>query len=530
MCWLNDFCNAHIVEIFFFYGLGFFVLGIAVLLESGRNSALALARPMPWLAGFALIHAASEWVEMFIKIEGRVSPTPPNVLWESVRLALMILSFMWLLKFGCELLRLNRPCVVHTHNLIPVFLGVFTFGAAMAYGLLPPNSAVWIASVDAWGRYTLGLPACALTVWALLSQRDGLRNTGMREYGKDVIGAAIGFAWYGLFVGVIVPAAPFPPASVINATAFVALTGVPVQLFRMLTIVGVAYFLVRLLRVFDAESRRHLHESLERQRQFQADSATLNRDLQAAAMEMSVLYEQLRQRDEVHSHLLQRVVTAQEEERKRLARDLHDGVGQTLGGVIAGLGALQTRMERDGLPMHEQVGQMEGYTVQALEELHQLITDLRPTLLDQLGLLAALRWYANRYSEHFPISVEVKAEGAERRLPPEFEIVLFRIAQEALTNVVRHAGARQAAILLQTAAGKVRLEIRDDGRGFDPQTVFAATGNERPWGLLGMQERAALVGGTVEISSQPGQGTTVRISIPLPVSEMEQTSLARIVG
>jgi len=178
---------------------------------------------------------------------------------------------------------------------------------------------------------------------------------------------------------------------------------------------------------------------------------------------------------------------------------------------------------------------MQKYAVQSLDELHRVITDLRPSLLDELGLVAALRWYARHYAETLPISVTVEVVGQSRRLPPEISIVLFRIAQEALTNVVRHARANTATIRLDIDDQRATLDVEDDGIGFDPKKTFDATGVHRPWGLLGMQERAALVGGSVDITSKAWHGSKVTVQIPLPAEAeerdiREQENDARVAG
>jgi signal transduction histidine kinase len=195
---------------------------------------------------------------------------------------------------------------------------------------------------------------------------------------------------------------------------------------------------------------------------------------------------------------------------------LHDGVGQTLSGLAAGLAALESRSETPGSTFRQQLVDMKMYAMQSVEELHRVIADLRPSLLDDLGLVAALRWYARQYTETLRLAVSVEVQGHIGRLPPETEIVLFRIAQEALANVVRHARANHATVKLTLQGARVLLQIVDDGIGFDPQKAFAESGNARPWGLLGMQERAALVGGSVVIESQPWAGAKVTVEIPVP--------------
>ena len=528
MLWLTDFLNSHIIAIYFVYGLGFFILGMAVALESGHASALPLARAAPWLAGFGLLHAVAEWCDMVMVIGQQINGLPPPPIGEAIGIGVEFISFMWLLRFGCELVDLqpSRLCRVPA---IRIVLVVYAVGIITISTRIPLTSVLWLSVADVWTSYC-AIPAFILTIWGLILESRAFRASSMPQLSREMTGAAIAFCWYAVFDSVFVPRVPYFPASVINSALFISVVGIPIQLFRAANALVIAFFFIRALRIFAGEDRRQLEEALATQRQLQASSEALNRELREAAKEMSALYERLRQRDEVHSYLLKRVVRAQEEERRRVARDLHDGVGQTLSGLAAGLAALLTRCQNQNNDIHRQMETLQQYALQSLDELHRVITDLRPSLLDELGLVAALRWYARHYGETLPISVDVEVEGLPRRLSSEVEIILFRIAQEALTNVVRHARANKATIRLKIDNAQVILEVEDDGIGFDLVKTFAATGDHRPWGLLGMQERAALVGGTVNIRSERWKGTKVTVTIPLPVEQMEQEPYARAVG
>ena len=158
--------------------------------------------------------------------------------------------------------------------------------------------------------------------------------------------------------------------------------------------------------------------------------------------------------------------------------------------------------------------EVKALAVRTLEDVHRLILDLRPSVLDDLGLLSAVRWYGDRILA--PRGVAVRCEFGELpRLPPEMETALFRMCQETLSNVARHAQA--TAVLVQVGAdrGDVLIDIEDDGKGFDAEEVARREGR-RPWGLLGIRERAEILGGAARVDSSPGSGTHVTIRIPLP--------------
>jgi len=199
--------------------------------------------------------------------------------------------------------------------------------------------------------------------------------------------------------------------------------------------------------------------------------------------------------------LVGRLLHAGEEERRRIARELHDEISQLLTVV-------QLRLDEiaDRSPAVRRARQL---LTRTQHEVHRIIVDLRPTILDDLGLAAAIRWYATHDLEAQGIRADLEVEE-ELRLPPEVEITAFRIYQEIVTNILRHAGARHVAVEAYAAGGHFVLTVEDDGRGFAP-----AAGT-RGSGLLGMKERAALVGGTLTIDSEPGGGTTVVVRIPLP--------------
>ena len=233
------------------------------------------------------------------------------------------------------------------------------------------------------------------------------------------------------------------------------------------------------------------------------------------AMENARLYAEVAEKERIRGQLLDRAVSAQEDERKRIARELHDETGQALSGVLMGLTGVETAMT-SSLPLaRSRVNELKAFTTQALDELRNLVADLRPVLLDDLGLVAALHWFAKRYQERSGIEVQLTVEGNRRRLDPRVETVLFRIAQEAMTNTAKHAQARHLRLLLTLGDDAATLSVEDDGRGFDPATVLDSRYHRPAWGLLGIQERMALVGGNFDLWSKPGAGARVSVRVPL---------------
>lgn len=260
-----------------------------------------------------------------------------------------------------------------------------------------------------------------------------------------------------------------------------------------------------------------LGKSLERMRRnlgrliedVERANAELEERVRARTRELHEANERLREREEARGELLRKVITAQEDERKRIARELHDETSQALAVLAMGLEGAQDAMRSGRTPRLDEV---KAVAVRTLEDVHRLILDLRPSVLDDLGLLSAIRWYADRQLGSRGISVRCEF-GEMPRLAPEVETALFRICQETMSNVARHAQA--SAVLVQVGAedGVVRIEIEDDGKGFEPEAAPRREGR-RPWGLLGIRERAEILGGTAAIESAPGKGTRVVVTIP----------------
>ncbi|TAK59880.1 MAG: HAMP domain-containing protein [Dehalococcoidia bacterium] len=237
--------------------------------------------------------------------------------------------------------------------------------------------------------------------------------------------------------------------------------------------------------------------------------------LRSAAEEKAALFEELRRKEAARGELLRKVITAQEEERRRIARELHDETGQALSALVVGMDAATLAGESDMASIRKRLVDLRAVTVDALEDVHRLIYDLRPSLLDDVGLVAGLRWYAETRLQSSGVTSEVMVMGEEKRLPAEVETALFRIGQEAISNVAWHAKATNALVTLDFRDGGVTLSVEDDGAGFEVASVSETSDQRRGWGILGMRERAELLGGTLRVSSRKGEGTTVKVTVPL---------------
>ena len=231
--------------------------------------------------------------------------------------------------------------------------------------------------------------------------------------------------------------------------------------------------------------------------------------------ENQALSENLQRQTSQRGELLKRLMTAQEDERKRLARELHDVLGQALSGLALQNRVIQNLIPTDADQAIEALEQTQALISDTTDQMYDLIYALRPSILDDLGLVAAMRAHAGRCLSGTGISFHLDDEGLMTRLPPEAETALYRIFQEALTNVVRHAKATRVEVILTCKNSHVEAEIQDNGQGFSMENIKVDGNMSRGLGFMGMQERAAVIGASLRVASQPGQGTRICIVVPL---------------
>ena len=251
------------------------------------------------------------------------------------------------------------------------------------------------------------------------------------------------------------------------------------------------------------------------------ENARLYEEVRTARDQLQVWNEELeakvaertREIERYSKELTTRVLQAQEEERKRIARELHDDTAQALSTLLINLDLLDSGASVDGDALRLGFERIRDLTQRTLDNVRALSHDLRPTILDDFGLVAALRWFADEFKQTFGVRVDVDIEQPPERLSPEVEVALFRIAQEALTNSGKYAAASRARVVLSFPDGRAKLVVEDNGTGFDPHQVTGPT-RQGGLGLYGMQERAELLGAALEIDTSPGKGTRVTVVVP----------------
>jgi signal transduction histidine kinase len=222
-------------------------------------------------------------------------------------------------------------------------------------------------------------------------------------------------------------------------------------------------------------------------------------------------YVELAQSQHALQQLSARLVDAQETERRAISRELHDEVGQSLGALLVDIGRLSTTLSSERPEMKAQLDNLKSVAEQTFQTVRNIALLLRPSMLDDLGLAAALEWQGREVSRRSDIEVSVESDNVPEDLPDEYKICIYRFVQEALNNAVRHSGASNAKVVVDRQSKTLLVRVTDDGRGFDP-------GRSRGMGILGMEERVKRLGGTLGVQSQPGKGATVTAELPLPAA------------
>lgn len=285
-------------------------------------------------------------------------------------------------------------------------------------------------------------------------------------------------------------------------------------------------------QAYGRQTARAIHYAIERKRaeealkevqaELQRERCQLEARVRERTAELSRTNQALegeiiqRQRaEDAHRQVLRRLSEAQETERGRISRELHDRLGQDLTALKLGLQILR-KQGPFAAPVQDSIAKLEKLTEGLMRDIHRLAWDLRPSALDDLGLELALRRFTTEWSETTGLRLDFHSHGLDgRRLPLEFETALYRVTQEALTNIVRHAQARRISVLLERRPACVSLIVEDDGRGFDADSALLNPVTAEKLGLLGMEERVRLVGGVFKLESTPGNGTTVFVRLPL---------------
>jgi signal transduction histidine kinase len=481
-----------ITLVYFIYGLAFFSMGLAILLESGRSPLLAGASVLLPLAVFGFVHGAHEWLEMFVEKSDWLATQNPVLLgW--LRIIILLISFVFLLVFALRMLQQDKDIRGWRFKSWVLGLSGYTLLVFLFIIFAWSGNGDRITHIDASVRYSLAVPAAALAGVVLQRRAFQARGQGNPRLSLSLTGVAVGFIFYAV-TQMVVPPVDFFPGNTLNTASFLSVAGFPIQVIRAATAVLITVSLLQGVR--SAE--------VERQKQFLAVQ-------QARVEALEQVQQELMKRETMRQELLRHIVIAQEDERARIARELHDETAQILTAFSFHLAALRTAAPQTP-KVSEQLHYLQSLSRQMSEGIYRLVRDLRPAQLDDLGLVAALQYLVDEAQHRMDLKVDFSIAGDRRRLDALVETVLFRVAQEAITNVARHAGVFIAQMSLEFDEDQLTLQVTDQGSGFEAGSV---PNLGLGWGVAGMYERAESIGGHLIVTSTTGLGTNVKIIVPI---------------
>ncbi len=472
---LDEILRTNMVLIIFFYGLVFFMLGIAIFLKYIKDSNFKMAESLGWLAGFGVIHGLAEWGDVFIPIQATYLPEHTIFLMRVLQMFMDAVSFTLLFYFGIQLgsKTYNRRLPV---TIIPwaMFLIWLLLIAVNYHQLAYAEPEHWLRHGDILARYILGFPGALISGLVLWSQRSELAKLRNEEVLKNLKGTSIFLMVYALATGLVVPSERFFLANEINTAWFFATFRFPVQILRTICGLGVLYYAIGLLKIFDWEKYKRLEEAEKKQ---------------------AVLHE-----------------------RERIARDLHDG-------IIQSIYAVGLNMENSVFLMKEDTGKAQESLALGMDKLNGVINEirayvlnLRPLRLQDQGLRQRLNDLISEFKANSMVDVDVDItdDGAIDGLSQIQVDQLYHVVREALGNVLRHANATLVQIKVATHGGRLNLFIRDNGQGFQPpEDICQRKNGDRQQGLCNMAKRVESIWGELEIKSNKARGTEIKVSIPL---------------
>lgn len=457
---LREWFLANRPIIVFIYGQVFFVLGVAILLQSRRYSRLDLARSLPWLAAFGILHGFNEWGDLFVPLQAQFVSDPVIHFMRAIQTLLLAASFACLLQFGVDLLR-PLPDRFRWLRFAPIgLLGVWLFGGFWISSQLMPDLDTWHDISNALARYMLGFPGALLSAFALRRHaRLRIQPLGLPRIYNTLRVAGLALAAYAVLSGLIASRAPIFPANVLNSEWVVTNLVFPPPLLRSIAGLVLAVSIIRALEVFEVET------------------------------------------DQLIDQMEQAQVIAIE--RERIGRDLHDGAIQTV--YSAGLLAEALHKKAEG-PVADGLDRLMSTLNQAIADLRSFMSDLRSDNASA-DFATAISSVVEATRKASGVSIDWRSQPLGP-LPPDRITHLIAFTREALSNAVRHAQARSIEVSAEVIGPRLKLIVQDDGRGFAPDVPHG-------FGLRNMRDRARLLGGEVTFDSALGKGTTVQLDIPV---------------
>jgi signal transduction histidine kinase len=502
--WLAELFETNRIIVLSVCGQVFFVMGLAVVLQSRRRSQLPLARPLGWLGAFGLLYGLMTWGYLFVPIQAGWLPEPVVEALLVLQLLMKPVSFALLFQFGVELWIATRE----PEHPLPTIMGqpwlrfvpaacivlwavaTVALSTTVAEGFIPdvgpwlpsPQIADALAGVgaplavgDVVARYMIAIPASLLVALALRRTTRLLASISGRGVTLALSAASIAFVVFAVVGGLVPMEAPFPLASVLNDQIVLATLGIPIEVFVSVTGLAIALAVIVSLELFEQETDRALAEARRRE-------------------------------------LLLR-------ERERIGRDLHDGIIQSI--YAAGLHLEQASAEigGDGAPAKERIATVMGELNRITNEIRSTIFALRSGEMEARDAEAIVLAVADELQAHTLVKLDVSSDGLFRpRLRADQAEELHHLVTEAFSNVLRHAHAERVNVHMGCTQRRFTLEITDDGIGFDPAAAAPRGRRGRAQGLANIRRRAELLDASLEVESAPGRGTRLSLTMPVATS------------
>ena len=458
---LRNFFDLNNALVFFVYGQVFFILGLAIALQSRRHSRLQFAITLGWLAAFGFIHAFHEWGLFFIPLQASYMSSSALTFMQALLIVLLASSFLCLLKFGTELSR-DRFAILGP---VPLIVGaIYTVLVVIMLISSDLNMGEWVVRSNILARYFIGFPAALIAAFGLRhTAKTQIKPLGLDSIYRMMLVAGIALVAYAVLAGLVVPAGNIFPARVINDSLLPRLFGIPIPVFRSIIGLVITLAIIRALEVFDVEVER-LIESME--------------------IDQSLIAE-----------------------RDRIGRELHDGAIQQVYAAGLIVESARHKVEPDDA-VGVQLDRAVQVLNQAIASLRSYMSELRNEP-EQVSLSEGLLKEASDLRLNPLLDIELDLDLPETApMEPLRTNHILAIVREALANVARHAQTRQAKLKAKKDHNRLILKISDSGRGFD-------SGQEMDgYGLRNMRDRARLLGGSLEIQSDPRHGTVVTLIAP----------------
>lgn len=461
----HNFIAINMVPLTFAYGLAYFSAGLAIALQQRRMSNFRLAHNLWLLGAFGIIHGAAEWGDIFIPIQSSLVSDFWIAALSDVQEIAWAISFAFLLQFGVSMIAPLLPLVPWVQTFVRWYGPLWSLVVTITGVLLLPEEFG-----KSWIRYMLGFPAAVLTAVAFLTERRTFATFRSSSVKSNLTMTAAAFCVYAILGGLIVPQESLPGLSWLTYENVHSFTGMPIQFWRMIVGVAIAFFVIRTLSIFDLEFRHRL-ETVEKNHALSLD-------------------------------------------RERIARDLHDGVVQSIYAVGLQLEVALKSMKSDSR-------EAAGLINRVIQQLNFVISDIRRYIF-KLGAARTgeadfdqyMKYLVDEFTASGSISAKISCEGNQVELSPEQKQNIAFIAQECLSNVVKHADAFVAEIKLIYTGDALLFSVEDDGIGFDgiPGSEVDQSGGR---GLRSIRERAEAMGAELMISSNTENGGS-KISLKIP--------------